>query len=198
MKIAITGTTSGLGKSLKALLEQNYEIISLNRSELVDRQLINLSGVDILINNAGHSVGGGKGLINQSLEQCNDIIDTNLTLPVLLTKKFLDQNSSGAIVFITSKSVEKFIGGDSVYTAAKTGLSAFIECVRDELRDTGYRLIEIRPGRIKTSFAKNRQIHDNNAENFYDDKRFMTTTEVVNAIMFALQSDCIEKITLSK
>lgn len=197
MKFAITGTTSGLGKELKELLEQEHEVISLNRENLIDRSNIDLTNVDVLINNAGHSNGGGVGLSRQSYDECNSVVDINLTLPIQLTKKFLEQNSSGSIIFITSKAVEKFVGGDSVYSAAKTGLTAFIDCMRDELNGSAYRLIEIRPGRIKTNFAKNRQIHSD-PDNFYNNKSHMIASEVANVIMFTLQSDCIEKITLSK
>lgn len=198
MKIVITGTTSGLGKELKELFENSHDVISLNRPDLTDLESIDLSGVDVLINNAGHSMGGGIGLVNQTLNQCSSVISTNLTLPILLTKKFLENNSTGMIVFITSKAVETFIGGDSVYSSAKTGLSAFINCMRDELAGSGVRLLEIRPGRIKTSFAKNRGIHAGNAESFYENKIYMTTKEVADTIVFALQSGCIEKITMSR
>lgn len=196
-KIAITGTSSGLGLHLATVLSKDYEIITINRTELNNRKDIDLTGIDILINNAGNSIGGGIGLIGHDLNQWVEIIDINLSVPIYLTQQFVTQNKLGKIIFITSKIVEKNLGGDSIYSAAKSGLSTFVECMRDELKSTNFKFIEIRPGRIKTNFAANRKIH-NDPKNFYNTVPHMNVEEVTDAILFAIQSDVIEKITLNK
>jgi NADP-dependent 3-hydroxy acid dehydrogenase YdfG len=71
--------------------------------------------------------------------------------------------------------------------------------MRDELKNSNYQLIEIRPGRIKTSFAKNRGIHnDQTIDSFYDTRQHMTVDEVVKVINSAIELDYIETITLTK
>jgi NADP-dependent 3-hydroxy acid dehydrogenase YdfG len=91
------------------------------------------------------------------------------------------------------------MGGDSIYSASKAGLTTFIQCMRDELKNSNYQLIEIRPGRIKTSFAKNRGIHDDQTiDSFYDTRQHMTVDEVVKVINSAIELDYIETITLTK
>jgi NADP-dependent 3-hydroxy acid dehydrogenase YdfG len=204
MKIAITGTTSGLGLALKEHLLLNHNVLSIdkpivNLSTLSDLQTVDLSGVDVLINNAGHSHGGGKGILTHDIEAWTDILDVNLRAPIYLTQKFIQQNPTGKIIFITSRAVESSLGGDSIYSASKAGLTTFIQCMRDELKNSNYRLIEIRPGRIKTSFAKNRRIHDDQTVNsFYDTRQHMTVDELVKVIDSAIELDYIETITLTK
>ena len=203
MKIAITGTTSGVGKALKDALSISHQVVSINRTEvdfsyIKNLENVNLIGVDVLINNAGHSLGGGKNFINHDVDQWNSIISTNLVAPIYLTQQFLKQNNLGKIIFITSRSIENNIGGDAVYSSSKSGLSTFIDCLRDELNQN-YQLTEIRPGRIKTSFAKNRGIHDALAiDTFYETRPHLVVDEIVEVVKLIIASTGIEKITISK
>ena len=74
MKIAITGTTSGVGKALKDALSISYQVVSIDRldfdfSDVKSLEKIDLTGVDILINNAGHSLGGDGHV--ETVSQCD-------------------------------------------------------------------------------------------------------------------------------
>lgn len=204
MKIAITGTTSGIGLALSKSLSISNEVIGINKpeydlSDINGLGSIDLSNVDVLINNAGHSHGGGVGLINHNSNDWIDIIAINLTAPVFLTQRFVQQNQSGKVIYITSKSIEKNIGGDSVYSASKSGLSTFIKCMRDEYANSNFKFVEIRPSRVKTEFAKNRRIHSQETiKNFYNERPHLDVCQVVTAIEHALQSDIFETITISK
>jgi short-subunit dehydrogenase len=124
MKIAITGTTSGLGLALRECLQINHDVFvidkpTINLNSLSDLQTIDLSGIDILINNAGHSHGGGTGILTHDVQAWSDILDVNLRAPIYLTQKFIQQNLTGKIIFITSRAVESSMGGDSIYSASK-------------------------------------------------------------------------------
>ena len=123
MKIAITGTTSGLGKALKDALSVSHNVISFDRpdfdlSKLDDLSAIDLTGIDILINNAGHACGGGKNFKNHEVLQWVDILDTNLRAPMFLSQQFINQNKTGKIIFITSQVVETALGGDVAYSSS--------------------------------------------------------------------------------
>lgn len=204
MKIAITGTTSGIGLALKTLLSEKHEVLCIdkpdfNLSNLSVLSEIDLSNCDILINNAGHSHGGGSGFLAHDSKQWVDIILTNLTAPIFLTQQFIKQNSSGKVIFITSKCVEKDVGGDSVYSASKSGLSTFIKCIRDEHINSKFKFVEIRPSRVKTNFAKSRNIHSPEVmKNFYEQRTHLEVSQVVSAVEQAILSDIFETITISK
>jgi NADP-dependent 3-hydroxy acid dehydrogenase YdfG len=204
MRILITGTTSGIGLALSQSLSLEHEVITINRPEYDLSNInsigsIDLSNIDVLINNAGHSHGGGLGLRTHQVDQWSSIVDVTLKAPILLTQNFIKQNTSGKIIFITSKAVEKALGGDCVYSASKAGLSYFIQCMRDELKDSKFKLVEVRPGRVKTNFAKNRKIHDlAQIDKFYENKQHILDTQMVEVIKHCIDNDIIETITVSK
>ena len=201
MKIAITGTTSGVGKALKDALSISHTVISFDRPEfdlsnLKDLSKIDLTSIDVLINNAGHALGGGKDFKNHKLEQWIDILDTNLRAPMFLAQKFINQNTTGKIIFITSQVVEAAQGGDVAYSSRKAGLSFFAQCLRKEV-GTDFKIVEIRSRRIKTDFPKNRNIHtDTVLESFYDLRKHMTVEQVVGVIKNALDTDIIEVVNI--
>ena len=203
MNIAITGTTSGIGLALKTEFENKHSVTSINRdtvelSDLASLAQVNLSGMDVLINNAGHGRGGASPFVSHQVSDWTNIIDTNLKAAVFLTQRFIQQNSSGTVIFITSKILEKNIGGDCVYATSKSALHTFIECLRDELKDSEFRLVEIRPGRVRTRFAENRQIHsEDTIQDFYNHRRHMSTDSVVSAVEYALNNTCVETVSLS-
>jgi NADP-dependent 3-hydroxy acid dehydrogenase YdfG len=203
MRIAITGTTSGIGLALKSELCRDHTIVDINRLDydlnlISDLEKINLSGIDILINNAGHANGGGNTFVTHKVDDYFRILDTNLRAPIYLTQKFINQNASGKVIFITSRCVEKNIGGDSVYAASKSGLSTFIDCLRDEL-SSEYKLIEIRPGRTKTNFPEARGIYTPEViKSFYDSRMHLTVNHIVEVVKFAINNDTIEKFTINK
>jgi NADP-dependent 3-hydroxy acid dehydrogenase YdfG len=204
MKIAITGTTSGIGYTLAKNLRQRHTVFEINRPRfdlglLSNLDQIDLTGVDVLINNAGHSNGGGVGLLNHKTEDWASIINVNLQAPIYLTQKFIQQNTQGKIIFLTSKAIENNIGGDAVYSCAKSGLSTFISCMRDELSTTSFKMAEIRSGRVKTSFARNRNIHTPAVlETFYDNKPSLDTNDIVSVTNFIIDNDFVQSITISK
>lgn len=199
MKIAITGASSGLGLAIKNYFNENHEILNISRpmydfDNLSSLYEIDLAEVDVLIHNAGHGIGGGVGLHNHDFEQCKSIINVNLLAPVLLTQKFINQNNKGKIIFITSRSIEKDIGGDSVYSASKAGLSTFVKCLRDEIKNTDITLTEIRPGRINTNFTKNR----GTIKNVDTNRPSLITNEVVDIINCVMCTDFVQTITISR
>tara|TARA_R110000868_G_scaffold404845_1_gene683486 strand:- start:38 stop:652 length:615 start_codon:yes stop_codon:yes gene_type:complete len=201
MKIAITGTTSGIGKALKDVLSFHHEIVCIDRSEfdlstVENLSKIDLSGVDVLINNAGHANGGGRNFKNHKAEQWIDILDTNLKAPMFLTQTFINQNQSGKIIFITSQVVEMAMGGDVAYSASKAGISFFAQCLRKEV-SPDFNIVEIRAKRIKTDFPKNRKIHSNAVlASFYDTRTHITVDQVVDVIKTVLDTNIIEIVNI--
>lgn len=201
MRIAITGTTSGLGKALYDALSPHHEVISINRPEFdlsktEDVNRIDLTNVDILINNAGHALGGGRNFKNHKQDQWIAILETNLKAPMLLTQKFINQNTCGKIVFITSQVVESALGGDTAYSASKAGVSFFAQCLRKEISPE-FSVLEIRSKRIRSNFPNNRKIHSTDVlDTFYDTRCCMQADQVAHLVRMVLDTNIVEVLNI--
>lgn len=194
MKIAITGTTSGIGlETLKLLEAEGHEVVSFNRPEydlhdLDNISKIDLSGFDVLINNAAHNKGRHDSVLNHPFPDWVDVVTCNQLAPVLLTQLFCKQNPTGTVVFITSKwSAKSSTMG--FYRTSKQGLKDYIECMRMESKD--HRFVEIMCGRVRTQFRTNEQDPNKGEDwrNYKDESGLVGTDDpkdvarqVVNAV----------------
>ena len=113
-----------------------------------------LGGCDILINNAG--VGHFASLLDLSIEQWREVIDTNLTGAFYCTKLAaaqMRQRGGGFIVNIGSLAGKNPFAGGAAYNASKFGLNGFSEAVMQDLRHDGIRVTQIMPGSVETDFT---------------------------------------------
>ena len=111
-------------------------------------------GIDVLVNNAG--VGVFTRVSEMSVEQWNDVIDTNLTgifycchaaLP------HLRKRGGGWIINISSLAGTNPFPGGAAYCASKAGLNAFSESLMQEVRHDGIRVAYVMPGSVNTAFS---------------------------------------------
>lgn len=157
MRIAVTGTTSGIGKSTKELLtSKGHQVFEINRPEwdhhdLDKLQTIDLKGYDVLICNAGHDRGHHK-FLTAPYKDWIDVMKVNQLAPMILTQQFTKHNPSGTIIYMTT---HHDIGSTSsgAYHTAKAGLKFLIEQMRQENKN--YRFVDFSLGRIKTDMRKN-------------------------------------------
>ncbi len=105
-----------------------------------------------LINNAG--VTSFKNASDNSVNEINDIINTNLLGSIYSTKSVLPtfiKNESGTIINILSVVVDKTFTRSSVYAASKMGLLGYSNSLREEVRKYNIRVINVVPGATETS-----------------------------------------------
>jgi short-subunit dehydrogenase len=158
MKIAITGTTSGIGAALTKQLNA-FDIARIDRaqvdlSDLSAVQLFAMPKVDMLINCAATGIGGKIAFHEHDPACVENILNTNLLAPVLLSQKALRQNHTCKIVNITSTNNRQYWGNDLVYSLSKLALADFSEMLRVEYPNTC--ILEVRLGLTKTNFNTNR------------------------------------------
>ena len=108
--------------------------------------------INCLVNNAG--VTSFKHAADNSINEINDIINTNLLGAIYSTKAVLPtfiKNESGTIFNILSVVVDKTFTRSSAYAASKMGLLGYSRSLREEVREYNIRVINIIPGATETA-----------------------------------------------
>lgn len=148
----------------------------------VDRALKRVAdggSVDILINNAGVTVFGG--FLKTPVMKFNEIIDTNLKGSMIVTRAVLPsmmKRRRGAIVNIVSYAAKTVYPGSSAYSAAKSGVAGMMNVIREEVRSSGVKVMNVYPGAILTPMwsARHRSTY----------KKVMIPPEDFAAMVFSL------------
>lgn len=200
MKIAITGTTSGVGKGLWGKLKYQHDVVCINRD------LVNLSDisavrsyvipkVDMLINCAGTDCGGKIDFANQDQTSITNILLTNLVAPVLLARKALETNSQCKIVNITSTNNKHYWPNNLAYSLSKKSLAEFGRMLQIEYPFIDY--LEIQLGLTKTNFNQNRYIGYEDRFNDVYANPHLTVDFVVEKILGVLFDPSVKFIEIS-
>ena len=110
--------------------------------------------VDLLINNAGLALGTAPAQ-NASLDQWNQMIETNITGLVTLTHKLVPTliARKGTIINISSVAASYPYPGGNVYGGTKAFVSQFSLGLRSDLHGTGVRVTSVEPGMVETEFT---------------------------------------------
>ncbi|KAJ4407950.1 hypothetical protein N0V91_003616 [Didymella pomorum] len=110
--------------------------------------------VDVLINNAGFSIGGV--LENTLLDLIRDQYETNIFGAIRTMQAVIPHmrtNSNGVIVNISSATFWMPPPGVSVYASTKFALEGLSAALASELAPFGIRVLIAQPGGMQTAFA---------------------------------------------
>jgi 3-hydroxy acid dehydrogenase/malonic semialdehyde reductase len=217
----LTGAAGGMGRAIaRALLESGRRVVLVDRDEaslkalaselgedtcsaclditdfpLVDRLLDDIpeafKPVDILINNAGHDIGGRTRFDLGSPDDWSNIIQTNLIGLMRVTRSLLPdmvRRNAGHIVNVSSINAVRIVPDMTAYSTSKAGVRMFTETLRGELAETGIRVTEIQPGLTRTNIIITRYRGDRSKEKDYFDqfKMALDPSDVARTIIFAL------------
>ena len=169
----VTGYSSGIGKAICEVLEQNsYNIIKL-KTRLEDnknlehevKEILKTKDIHVLINCAG--IGVFKPHEEISVVKIKELIDVNLTAPIILSSLLLRtlKKTKGHIINISSIEATKHSKFSALYTASKSGLRDFSLCLFEELRKADVKITSINPDITKTSFFDDLNFEASNKTN---------------------------------
>ena len=184
-KILVTGASGGIGSEIvkkfvslggdvlgtgtKAekldLIKKQYQSIKVKKfdisehsriEEFIDDVVLELGGLDVLINNAGTNVDNLS--LRMKEEEWKKVIDINLTSTFLLTKhaiKKMLRNKFGRVVNITSVVGHTGNLGQSNYAAAKSGIIGMSKSLALEYAKKNITINCVSPGFIVSNMTMN-------------------------------------------
>ena len=167
INVAITGRHAASAKNAADQLNKNSETnakaIGLeadvrnldSQKKTVDDVLKTFGQLDFVIANAGLRHFGN--IEDLTLEQWNEVIDTNLTGVFNSIKASVNElkKSKGYYITISSLAGINFFAGGSAYNASKFGVTGFTQAVMLDLRKYGIKVSTIMPGSVATYFNGN-------------------------------------------
>ena len=200
MRIAITGTSSGIGQELGNQLSNGHDIMCITRNELELGNLnavtnYNMSTVDMLINCAGTDRGGKLAFTEQDATSISNILTTNLLSPILLSQKALKLNPTCKIVNITSTNNKQYWPNNLAYSLSKKALNEFGRMLQVDHPNVNY--LEIQLGLTKTNFNQNRYVgHEDRFDDVYRNAH-LSPGNVVERILSVLFDNTVKFIEIS-
>jgi 3-hydroxy acid dehydrogenase/malonic semialdehyde reductase len=149
------------------------------------------SEVGVLVNNAGHDVGGRRMFEQGSVDQWCDIVNTNVQGVMRLTHALIDGmllRGSGHVINMGSIAGLKPYASGSAYVTSKYAVHGLSDTLRLDFAGRGIRVTEIMPGLVRSGFAEQRLGDAQQAQDFYDSfEQCLDPDDVARTIIFALQ-----------
>ena len=224
--ILITGASSGIGKATAiecSKMGANVIITARNEAKLIqvmtelegeghqmflcdlsketdiDKMVAELPDVQGVINNAGYTKILPVQFINT--DELNSIFQVNTVAPMLLLQKLLKKKKikKGASIVFTSSlaGLGCCTVGNSMYSATKGAISAFIRCVALELAPKKIRVNAVCPAMVDTGILDSGTITKEQLStelNNYPLGRFGNPSDIALAMVYLL-SDASSWIT---
>ena len=199
--IIITGVSSGVGKETAIrFLQKKWNVIGLSRTNpyisaenfffiLTDLTNINsinkaydiiqekYEKVDVFVNNA--AIFRMKPFTTFSVEEINDLIDTNFKGAVFCTLNTLKLMTKGRIINIDSVSGTHGIENQAIYSATKYALNGFYESLSQETIKDNILISTICPGGINTPLW-----NENNEYPGGNTNKLLNATDIVDLIEY--------------
>jgi uncharacterized protein len=186
----VTGASSGIGLEIaKLAADDGYDLIvaadtpfveagpalkdfgvevqqietDLATRQGVDELLAKIANrpVDVLVANAGH--GLGHGFLDQSPDEWQHVVNTNITGTLLLIQPIVQRMvERGEGKVLITGSIAGHLSGSfqAVYNGSKAFIDSFSAALNEELRDSGVTVTCLKPGATETEFFHRAELDD--------------------------------------
>lgn len=200
--VVITGRNEERAEETLSLLDGNghsYFIADLSLQEGIDKLVSNVPVLDGCVNNAGFNVVQPVPFIKH--DDMERIFYVNVEAPIYLTHRLVKSKKlgKGASVVFTSSIGQRIVApGNSLYSATKGAVSAFVRNAALDLSTKKIRCNSVAPGMVETPLKEGKSVVT--AEQWeinrqlYPLGRFGLPEDVANAIVYLL-SDASSWVT---
>ncbi|MGJ9412388.1 SDR family oxidoreductase [Aeromicrobium sp. CF4.19] len=173
----VTGASRGIGRAVATDLAATHHVVLVGRTEdalaelaaqLDDASVLVLDvadgesvdaaelpvRLDVLVHCAGTS--GGPDVIDTTREQWRSAFELNVFGVADLTARLLPalREAKGTVVLMNSGAGLFSTAGGSIYSATKFALRTFGDCLREEERENGVRVVSVHPGFVDTDMGR--------------------------------------------
>lgn len=205
--VVITGRNEERLQETYSMLEQSVTGHSIIVSDLsedaeISRMVQSLPELDGIVSNAGIGMMSPVQFINRS--DLDNVFSVNTFSHILLTKTLLRQKKlkkNSSLVYVSSISgYSNTAIANSVYSASKSALTAYVKSAALELASRGIRCNSVHPGRIETPLINNGKLSEEDVAHDmakYPLKRYGKPEEVAWQIVYLL-SDASSWVTGSQ
>ena len=218
--VMVTGASSGIGEAICRLLaRQGHRIIAVARNsqrldqlkgeletdcctlalDVTDAQKVAtvidqlpeaFREIGVLVNNAGHDVGGRRRFDEGSADQWCDIIETNVQGMIRMTHAIIDgmlARGQGHVVNMGSIAGIKSVATMAAYVSSKHAVHGLSETLRLDYAGQGIRVTEILPGLVRTGFAEQRLGDAAQADAFYEEQAvYLQPDDIARTVDYAI------------
>jgi 3-oxoacyl-[acyl-carrier protein] reductase len=169
------------------------EIFQCDVSQAADRAALialtreRFGRLDLLVNNAGIGQRVRADILDATEESFDELINTNLKGAHFLTQlgaKWMLEQGSGRIVFVTSLSAYAASVNRAEYCISKAGLAMSVSLYAQRLAPHNIQVFEIRPGIIRTDMiaAVEKQYEERIANGLLPQRRMGETADIAKAV----------------
>lgn len=173
----VTGASRGIGRAIAEDLAASHDVVLVGRSaetlreaahgldgasvlalDVADEAAVDAAAlpdrVDVLVHAAGISEHGPVEDVSRG--GWRKVFETNVFGVAHLTARLLPslRAASGTVVLINSGAGLFSTPGNSVYSASKFALRTFGDCLREEERESGVRVVSVHPGIVDTEMGR--------------------------------------------
>ena len=158
---------------------------------LFDHMPATFREIDLLVNNAGHDIGGRTRFDQGPADDWTNVIETNVSGLIRVTRAVVPgmiARGRGDIVNVGSVNALRVIPDMAAYSASKAAVHAFSDGLRADLANTPIRVIEILPGLTQTDIVVRRFRGDRaRAEAYYESFGMaLQPDDIAAGVLFAI------------